>query len=479
MQKEFALRHRLLVEASQLRDELELSRGGSARLAALREFSDTLNVSEKARTYRVTAVIGGKEITVERKAGEFSFYQHSASSPASDESSEIETQNRRACRAIIAAALAEAGHADLAPARTRRRRKPTRSELVAKAIVVLGMLCSAAAVVLRGKSTFNLIDNTYTLEVVWRMLQGEVPYRDFVLVLTPGTFVWQAALMKVFGTHAIIGVWWAAVAMALTVMLTYIALRLLEVKPLSSAIACWVAVFGGNVVLPYAWYDVDTVLLMLVSLVALLWAERRPSSLARWLLAGVLVGLPLWFKQNLGVAHIVAWLLIIHAAASDGLRRRALAVLRANGLVGTRTSSAPLHGGGGRQHLEPGRSGVLAVGHRDGLPAVRGADHVAELWLVRRSAPERISARAANLARHRHGGRIFVARHPVLDCVDAACRAVDWSAADNRPSAQATGVAAVRDCRGQFGCYRLDARLHPFESPIGLLYTFHGAFPAH
>src|SRR5487761_871033 len=52
--------------------------------------------------------------------------------------------------------------------------------------------------------TILYIDEGIILQGAQRILQGQVPYRDFFSYFTPGSYYWMAALFKVFGSSILV-----------------------------------------------------------------------------------------------------------------------------------------------------------------------------------------------------------------------------------------------------------------------------------
>ncbi len=319
MKEELALQHLLLRQAQ----ELAHRAARAPEQALLRQLGEALTVTydRTHRRFLVAARLDGRELQATAERSEFRFYRRHVERPGAEpapadqgpsgDPAPAEHHNRDRARHLLLELLGPAGarladsEAEPAPAGSSRR--------TALWCLLLVALLSGALTWYQGTRTFNLIDGTYTLEVAWRLSNGEVPYRDFTLVVVPGIYVKQAVLHRLFGHAAIVGLWWCVFAMAATVLLTFIVLRQIDTPRGLAVVLCLVPAVGGNVVRPYVWYDVDAVLLVLSSIGFLLWAERRSGALRHLFCAGFLAVLPLLFKQNLGLAHLAAVTLIVYA----------------------------------------------------------------------------------------------------------------------------------------------------------------------
>lgn len=76
---------------------------------------------------------------------------------------------------------------------------------------------------------------------------------------------------------------------------------------------------GIYAIFPHPFYDPDACLAVLASIAAILAARDRPTR-ARWLLAGALLTVPVFVKQNIGGAYLV---ISVAALAADALSRGA------------------------------------------------------------------------------------------------------------------------------------------------------------
>jgi hypothetical protein len=168
---------------------------------------------------------------------------------------------------------------------------------------------SFALVWVVGRRGLFLLDQSIVFDGAWRLVQGQVPYKDFLIPFGPVTFVVQAFMFRLFGVTFSTMVLTAAV---LSVMATAAAARLLWLlAPRSSP----VALLGGLLTAvwfqaPFGipWMEQTAFLLDLVSLLAIVEARLaapRPNAIA-WrhgvlhVLAGIAFTGAVLSKQNAG-----------------------------------------------------------------------------------------------------------------------------------------------------------------------------------
>ena len=180
----------------------------------------------------------------------------------------------------------------------------------------LGLFLATAGFVLWQNAHIAVLwDLSYLLDTSWRIALGQMPYRDFPLVHPPGTFLIQAALMRLFGRVAWVPIFYAAILGGVATVLTWrILLRELERRVqaawiVSLALAaplCFLGIYG---VYPHPIYDCDSAFAVLVAIFLLqrliACVERRQQD-ARWLAfaAGAGAVAPALFKQNIGLLFL-------------------------------------------------------------------------------------------------------------------------------------------------------------------------------
>jgi len=151
-----------------------------------------------------------------------------------------------------------------------------------------------------------------------RVLEGQVPSKDFFEVIGPGTFYWLALFFKVFGTN-----WYATRAAVLvgtsgSYFLLYLFSRRLGVLPgflpaillLSASFPLW---------LMPSHHSLGNLLVLISFWVLLMWLDQRRRILLA--AAGLLVGLATCVMQPKGCLLFLSYLLIAYIFERDKLAR--------------------------------------------------------------------------------------------------------------------------------------------------------------
>ncbi|MCL5958657.1 MAG: glycosyltransferase family 39 protein [Chloroflexi bacterium] len=160
----------------------------------------------------------------------------------------------------------------------------------------------------------NSMDEGVGLIRVERVLGGQIPYRDFASLVTPGQYYFEALLMHIFGTSILVARTIAFVVGACSAIAVYFLGR--------SILPPWYAVLAG--LLPLGWGISHTppafvTYTWLTSLLGLLMVAILARSVGKRLdrrqaaVVGVFGGAAVLTKQNLGgylVTAIVLWLIV-------------------------------------------------------------------------------------------------------------------------------------------------------------------------
>src|SRR5688572_17262355 len=182
-----------------------------------------------------------------------------------------------------------------------------RAELATIVLLLLASFIHLLRIYNRG---FNLLDEGFVLHVAERVLQGQVPYRDFFTQLTPGAFVALAAVFSITGPSVMVGRW-ITLLLGLTItLLLYWGARRLVSRPTAALAALAFPIWGigqGWFYPNYSWFALAPCIGALCAYLhaSKLGFESRPS--VRWLLAsGVCCGLAAFCKQNMGLYTLLA-----------------------------------------------------------------------------------------------------------------------------------------------------------------------------
>ena len=178
-------------------------------------------------------------------------------------------------------------------------------------LLAIALAAATAFVVIWQNSHLTVLwDLSYTLDHSSRIALGDVPYRDFPFAHPPLTFLLQAAIIKLTGRVYWHHVVYCAVAAAFGTLLTWRLMRqILGPLPFGKTIAQSLSLplvpLGIYCVFPHPFYDPDCTLAILISLLLLSHLDRRRNSVVLPLLAGASLVVPLFVKQNTGLAFLL------------------------------------------------------------------------------------------------------------------------------------------------------------------------------
>jgi hypothetical protein len=171
---------------------------------------------------------------------------------------------------------------------------------------LLLFFATAAVIFWQGTHRVVLWDLSYVLDTAARIASGQMPYRDFPLVHTPGTFLVQAALMQLTGRVFLHSVIYISLIGGLSSVLAWrIALRILGGARLPALLVSLpLVVLGIYCILPQPSYDCDTIFWVLVALWAWQHIEAPKAGFWRGIWVGIAIAMPLSFKQNIGLPFL-------------------------------------------------------------------------------------------------------------------------------------------------------------------------------
>jgi len=151
----------------------------------------------------------------------------------------------------------------------------------------------------------NLLDEGSTAAQAMRIVNGELIYRDFFTVVTPGSYYTIAWLFRVFGESLML-LRWAAFATGIGILLSTLTIgRRVMVWPFAAAAGLLTTVWGWFLVTPN-FYSLEAALLSLLALACYVYGAPA----RRWMFAaGLAAGATAMVKQNVG-AYTAAGLLV-------------------------------------------------------------------------------------------------------------------------------------------------------------------------
>jgi hypothetical protein len=198
-------------------------------------------------------------------------------------------------------------------------------------LAALGLFIGSALVVIWQNSHLAVLwDLSYVLDNSYRIALGQVPYRDFPFVHAPMTFLVQALLIKLGGRVFWHHVAYCAVVSGLTTVLTWRILRAVlsetnQSRLLSLILTLPLIPLGIYSIFPHPFYDPDCTGAVLIAIYLLQKIDRRPPGSLLSLCAGAMLVIPLFVKQNTGLAFLLGAVVMISILiAIDLLRRQSL-----------------------------------------------------------------------------------------------------------------------------------------------------------
>src|SRR5882724_3523243 len=173
-------------------------------------------------------------------------------------------------------------------------------------------LATALVVVWQNSRLAVLWDLSYTLENSYRTSLGDIPYRDFPFAHPPLTFLVQAAIIKLAGRVYWHHVAYCAAVSGLSTVLTWRIIHnvfrgaVAHARLLAFLLSLPLIPLGVYCIFPHPFYDPDCTFVILLGLLLLQQLELKPSSPRRALLAGIVLVIPLFVKQNTGLAFLTS-----------------------------------------------------------------------------------------------------------------------------------------------------------------------------
>src|SRR5436190_22908621 len=202
-------------------------------------------------------------------------------------------------------------------------------QTAAKCVSGFMLFAGTAAVVWWQNARLTVLyDLCGVLEPATRIAQGDMPYLDFPFPYAPLTFITQAAIIRLTGAvywHHII---YCCVLAGLATLLTWRILtnvfcgRLPRPAVAAFVLSVPLIVLGIYCVFPHPFYDPDSAFVILLCIFLLLRMERKDFPGVRTFLLGALMVVPLFVKQNIGLAFLGGTVTALLVMIAIGLRRK-------------------------------------------------------------------------------------------------------------------------------------------------------------
>jgi hypothetical protein len=190
-------------------------------------------------------------------------------------------------------------------------------------------LGTSAVIVWQNSRLAVLWDLSYVLENSYRISLGDFPYRDFPFPYAPATFLIQSLLIRLTGRVFFHHVLYCAIVGGLGTILTWrILIHVLRgalpaFRLVAFLLAAPLTVLGIYSVFPHPFYDPDCTFVILCGIFLLLQLERKGFPPARAFLTGIVLIVPLFVKQNTGLAFLAAVALaVVILIAREAWRRQ-------------------------------------------------------------------------------------------------------------------------------------------------------------
>lgn len=181
-----------------------------------------------------------------------------------------------------------------------------------KLLIIFFILINTFFVFIQNSRVTVLGDLTYIIDHAYRISIGQVLYKDFGVLVVPGTFLIQALIIHICGLTFLPQIAYCCLISAATVFLTYKILFFLNPGDNLNFIYLLPAVIaGGYVIYPHPFYDIDCTFFILLSMYFLLFGFYNKFKFSNLFFNGILCVIPFFFKQNLGIFYLFSIHLII------------------------------------------------------------------------------------------------------------------------------------------------------------------------
>jgi len=152
-------------------------------------------------------------------------------------------------------------------------------------------------------------------------MHGDIPYRDFFLTTTPGTYYLQSFVFQLFGVHIILGrLLYFLFAVSLLALFNYILIKTSVFHKTIGLLLISIAFVGVGA---YAFYNLEGLVIFLMAL--LLFKNSKKKNIGIFF-TGIALGLLFIFKQSYAVYGILGFLCLILIDISRDKTKKLLSI---------------------------------------------------------------------------------------------------------------------------------------------------------
>jgi hypothetical protein len=150
------------------------------------------------------------------------------------------------------------------------------------------------------KTPFNIYDEGFVVFNATRVLNGDIPYKDFWTIYPPGQFYVIAGVFKIFGTNLLISRLYDTLVRFVIVVCVYLLARKMSYSTISTLFASIMAALLLGVAGSYGYAVFPAFALCLLSILCLI-DYITSGKQSRLLLTGVLLGVAMFFRWDIGL----------------------------------------------------------------------------------------------------------------------------------------------------------------------------------
>ncbi len=160
-----------------------------------------------------------------------------------------------------------------------------------------------------------LLDYAYQVDAAYRIYQGEIPYRDFFLVVAPFTYYLIAFFIHLSNGYVhSVQVMATMTISVVNILLCYFLFTRISKSPGVSVMALLPLIFSGHAIYAYPFYDINVFLLIIAAfLITIRFENTYKHARFTGFCCGCLVALTALVKQNVGLAFLAAWAICVMA----------------------------------------------------------------------------------------------------------------------------------------------------------------------